>query len=130
MTEEHDLDLALPSAALRADAGELAVSVEVLAGTLEQSLAGLASVERRRVGGFRSKRSEVRRISVALGDEMFELRRGESGFQCTRNKVVRGITLRHDELALSSWLAELVAGVARRAELSERDRLALEGLLR
>lgn len=130
MTEEQNLDLALPAAGLRADAGDLAGSVEVLANTLEQSLAGLASVERERVGGFRSKRREVRRIAVALGEEMFELRRRDDGFQCTRNKVVRGITLRHDELPMSRWIAELVAGVTRQAQVTESDRVALEGLLR
>jgi hypothetical protein len=130
MAAEENRDLDLAAAALRADAGDLASSLEALASTLEQSLAGLASVERRRVGGLRSKRREVRRIAVALGEEMFELRREDSGVQCTRNKVVRGIVLRHDELALSQWIAELVAGVRGRAEVSERDRLALEGLLR
>jgi hypothetical protein len=120
----------LPAAALREDRAELESSVTVLASTLEQALPRFASVERRKVGGFRSKRSEVRRIVVTLGDERFELVAADRGMQCTRNKVVRGITLSHDELSTSEWIAALLAAVSRTAEVTERDRTALEGLLR
>jgi hypothetical protein len=130
MASEENLDLDLPAAGLRADEAELAVSIEALATGLEQALPGLASVERHKVGGFRSKRREVRRIAVALGEEQFELARGAQGLRCTRNRVVRGIALSHDELPLAGWIAELVRGVSRRAEISDRDRGVLEGFLR
>ena len=120
----------LPAAALRSERGELETSVDVLAGTLEQALPGLASVERRKVGGFRSKRREVRRIVVALGDERLELLRTEHGLQWTLQKVVRGITLSRRELSAADWLGELIAAVTRSGEMHERDRVALEGLLR
>jgi hypothetical protein len=120
----------LPAAALRADRAELDSSIDLLASTLEQALPRFASVERRKVGGFRSKRTEVRRIVVTLGDERFELVAADRAMQCTRNKVVRGITLSHDELATSEWIAALLAAVSRTAELTERDRAALEGVLR
>jgi hypothetical protein len=125
-----DEALDLPAAALRADQAELGTSVEVLASTLEQALPRIASVERRKVGGFRSKRTEVRRVAVALGDEQYELRSTEHGLQCTRHKVVRGITLSRQELSTADWLAELIGAVTRNAELQARDRVALEGLLR
>jgi hypothetical protein len=130
MASEENLDLDLPAAALRADNRDLEMSIETLANSLEQALPGLASVERRKVGGFRSKRREVARIEVALGDEQYELRRESGALRCTRNKVVRGITLSRAELAMGDWIGELVGGVSRRAEVSDRDRLALEGLLR
>jgi hypothetical protein len=130
MAAEENLDIDLPAAALRADGTELEISIEALATGLEQALPGIASVERRKVGGFRSKRREVRRIAVSLGDQQFELRRTDQGLQCTRHKVVRGITLSREELAMADWIAELVGGVTRRAEVSDRDRVALEGLLR
>jgi len=120
----------LPAAALRADGAELAQSVELLAARLEQALPQIAQVERRRVGGFRSKRREVQRIAVVLGDEQFELRPIDGRVQCTRHKVVRGITLSRQELAMSDWINELVAAVGQSAEISERDRLALGELLR
>jgi hypothetical protein len=130
MASEENLDLDLPAASLRADGADLEMSIETLANSLEQALPGQARVERRKVGGFRSKRREVQRIEVALGDEQYELRRESGGLRCTRNKVVRGITLSRSELAMGDWIGELVGGVSRRAEVSERDRLALEGLLR
>lgn len=130
MGAEENLDFDLPAASVRADETELSTSVEVLAGSLEQALPGIASVERHKVGGFRSKRREVRRISVELGEEHFELTRDGQSMRCTRNRVVRGIALSHDELPLAEWVAALVAGVSRRAEISESNRTALEGLLR
>jgi hypothetical protein len=120
----------LPAAALRADGAELESSVDVLASKLEQALPRLASVERRKVGGFRSKRTEVRRIVVTLGDQRFELLAADGGLQCMRNKVVRGITLNHEELTTSDWIAALLAAVSLTAEVTERDRSALEELLR
>jgi hypothetical protein len=125
-----DEALDLPAAALRADQAELGTSIEVLATTLEQALPRIASVERRKVGGFRSKRREVSRIAVTLGDERFELHCSGGGLQCTRHKVVRGITLSRQELAVADWISELVAAVTRGADVQQRDRMAIEGLLR
>jgi hypothetical protein len=130
MAAEENLDIDLPAAALRADGADLEISIEALATSLEQALPGIASVERHKVGGFRSKRREVRRIAVPLGDEQFELLRDDQRTQCTRHKVVRGITLSRQELPMAEWIAALVDGLTRGAEVSERDRVALEGLLR
>jgi hypothetical protein len=130
MSSEENLDVALPAAALRADREDLALSVEALATSLEEALPGIAAVERQKVGGFRSKRREVRRIAVPLGDEQFELARSAQGIRCSRHKVVRGITLSREELPLAGWISELVRGLSESAEVSERDRLTLEGLLR
>ncbi len=130
MASEENLGLDLSAAALRADNADLAASVEALASSLEQALPGHARVQRRKLGGFRSKRREVERIEVLLGEERFELARAGGGFSCTRHKVVRGITLSRQELPMADWLAELIRGVTARAEISDRDREALEGLLR
>ncbi len=130
MAAEENLDIDLPAAALRADGADLEISIEALATSLEQALPGIASVERRKVGGFRSKRREVRRIAIPLGDEQFELLREDRRTQCTRHKVVRGITLSREELPMADWVAALVHGLTRVAEVSDRDRIALEALLR
>ena len=119
----------LPAAALRADGAEMAMSIEVLGARLEQALPEITLVERRRVGGFRSRRHEVQRIAVNLGEEQFELRRAGAGARCTRHKVVRGITLNRQEMSMADWINELNAAVARSAEVSEKDRLALGKLL-
>jgi hypothetical protein len=130
MSMSMDESFNLPAAALRAEQADVEMSVEVLASTLEQALPALVSVERRKVGGFRSKRTEVQRIALSVGEDQFELRPSAQGLQCTRHKVVRGITLSRQQLPIGDWIAELVAGVTHRAELGERDRAALEGLLR
>ncbi|MGO8904420.1 MAG: hypothetical protein ACLQMH_02190 [Solirubrobacteraceae bacterium] len=127
MSSDEAFDL--PAAALRADATELAIAIEVLASRLEQALPQLALVERRKVGGFRSKRLVVQRIEVALGEEQFELRSTDRRVQCTRHKVVRGITLNRQEMSMADWIDELIAAVAHTAEVSEHDRLALGELL-
>ena len=72
----------------------------------------------------------MQRIALALGEQRFQLQRTAQGLRCTRHKVVRGITLSREELPMADWIAELIAGVSRRAEVDERDRTALEGLLR
>jgi hypothetical protein len=130
MGSEENLDFDLSAAALRADGTELAVSIETLAASLEQALGELAVVERHKVGGFRSKRREVGRIAISLGEQQLELSRSAQGLRCTRNKIVRGITLSREELGLGDWIEALVEGVSTRAEVSEHDRAALEGLLR
>ena len=130
MAGEENRELDLSASSLRADGPDLANSIETLAVSLEQSLGSLVRVERRRVGGFRSKRRAVGRIAISLGEHEFELSSTEVGARCTRNKVVRGITLSREELGLGDWLAALIEGVSARAEVSERDRMALEGLLR
>ena len=66
---------------------------------------------------------------MTLGDERFELRSVGGAVQSTRQKVVRGITLSRQELPLAKWISELGDAVARTAEISEHDRLALAELL-
>lgn len=128
MAGEQDLDLA--AASLRADSQDVGLSVEVLASKLEEALPGMAQVSRHRVGGFRSRRSEVRRIVVDLGEARFELEREGTSVRCLRHRVVRGITLSREELAMRDWVAQLVAGVREQAAIGESSRTALEGLLR
>ena len=43
--------------------------------------------------------------------------------------VVRGITLKREELPVAQWINELVDEVVRAAVLGEQARIALEGLL-
>ena len=125
---EPDLDLG--AAELRADAGDLRALVSALAARLEGALPRLVAVKRRKVGGFRSKETEVASITLELGDARYELAEAPSGYQCSRHSVVRGITLKREPCALADWIREVVAAVAGQADLSERDRTALEGLIR
>jgi hypothetical protein len=122
------LDLA--AAEVRVDSADTHALIEALAVRFEESLPGLAVVKRRRVGGFRSKQTEVERIEITLNDERFELVQSRGGFQCTRHRVVRGITLKREEVPVDQWIRELVDEVIRAAVVGEQARRALEGLVR
>jgi hypothetical protein len=122
------LDLA--AAEVRADRVDLQALVAALAVRLEEALPRMVSVRRRRIGGFRSKETEVEAISLALGDSRFELVRTPAGFDCTRHAVVRGITLRRESRPLAEWIDEVVAAVAASAAVGEQARIALEALIR
>jgi len=121
------LDLA--AAQTRGDQLDTQAMVEALATRLEAALPRLTRIRRRRVGGLFSKRAEVERIEVDLGDQRFELVQAGGPPQCARNKVVRGITLKRDEVPIQQWLHELVDEVVRTAAVGEQARIALEGLL-
>jgi len=128
--DEPAQQLDLAAAELRADSADTRALLDALAVRLEEALPRLALVKRRRVGGFRSKHTEIERIEVALEDQRFELEDGRSGLRCTRHTVVRGITLKREELPLTQWVRELVGEVTRAATIGEQARMTLEGLLR
>ncbi|HUB76393.1 MAG TPA: hypothetical protein VL977_05015, partial [Solirubrobacteraceae bacterium] len=96
----------------------------------EGALPRLVAVRRRRVGGFRSKASEVTAISLDAGEERFELASAGGRVDCSRHTVVHGITLKRESLPLGAWIGAVVAAVAREADLREQDRIELERLVR
>jgi hypothetical protein len=121
-----DLDLA--AAQLRADGADLPAFVEALAVRLEGALPRLVTVERRRAG-FLSGRREVARIACRLGDETFTLAQDGAQLTTRREKTVRGITLKTDELPVDRWVAELITAVAGSAQAGEDQSRALRELL-
>jgi hypothetical protein len=125
-----DGDLDLVAAELRADAADMRGLVAALAARLEGALPRLVSVRRRKVGGFRSKETEVQSITIDLGESRYELEASPTGYQCTRHSIVRGITLSRERCQLADWMSDVVTAVGGQADLTERDRAALEGLLR
>ena len=118
-------DFDLVAASLRADADDLRVFVEALAVKLEQSFPGRCRVRR---AGLRGKGS-VREVTVELGESRYELAHDDGMVSTRRSSVVRGITLKNDELGLDEWIDALAREVVAEADRSERGRLALERLL-
>jgi hypothetical protein len=116
----------LVAAALRADASDLKVFVEALATKLEQSFPGRCRVQRSGLLG----KGPVRQISVELGDGRYELAHQDGSISTRRSSVVRGISLKTDEVGLDEWIDALAAQLTAEAERSERGRLAVERLLR
>jgi hypothetical protein len=122
---ERPPDLDLVAASLRADAGDLRVFVESLATKLEQSFPGRCRVQRAGLFG----KGGVREIRVEVGDSRYELAHNEGIVSTRRSSVVRGITLKSEELGLEQWIDSLAAQVVAEADLSERGRRALQRLL-
>jgi hypothetical protein len=127
----HDTgsELDLAAASVRADRTDTQAMIEALAVRLEEALPRMALVKRRRVGGFRSKRSEVERIAVEMGDERFELAASSGAVQCMRTKVVRGIALKREEVPIERWVRDLVDAVIASSAAGEEARSVLEGLV-
>lgn len=124
MEEAADFDLV--AASLRADADDLRMFVEALGTKLEQAFPGRCRVRR---AGLLGKGS-VRRISVELGESRYELTHDDGAVSARRSSVVRGISLKSDELGLDEWIDSLAAQLVSEARRSERGRLALEKLLK
>jgi hypothetical protein len=125
MAMEESVDFELVAASLRADTDDLRVYFEALTTKLEQSFPGRCSVQRAGLFG----KGEVRRISVAVGDSRYELLHEHGAAFARRSSVVRGITVKNEELGLDEWVDALAAQVVAEAGRSERGRLALEKLL-
>ena len=121
-----DLDLA--AAQLRADGADLPAFAEALAVRLEGALPRLVTVDRRRAG-FLSGRREVARIACRLGDDTFTLTQDRGQVTTRREKTVRGITLKTDELPVDRWIAELIAAVGTSAQAGDDASRALRELL-
>jgi hypothetical protein len=122
---EEPADIDLVAASLRADADDLRVFVETLATKLEQSFPGRCRVGR---AGLLGKGS-VRQISVAVGESRYELMHDNGAISTRRSSVVRGISLKSEELGLDEWIDSLAAQMVAEAGRSERGRLALERLV-
>ncbi len=122
-----DTDFDLLAASLRADTGDLRAFVEALATKLEGAFGGQVRVERKggRLGG--SKR--VRRISLALGDDEYDLEHDDGAVACRRRTVVRGIALKSEQLTLEAWIDAVSRALVETAQSTERGRIALEKLL-
>jgi hypothetical protein len=116
----------LLAASLRADTTDLRVFVEALATKLELSFPERTHVER---GGRMFGSKQVRRISVELGDGRYDLEHSDGVVTARRCTVVRGISLKNDELGLEEWIDDLSAELVAEAERSERGRAALERML-
>lgn len=126
MTDEPDLDLA--AASIRADRADLPAFVAALAVRLEAAVPGLVEVERRRAGLFSGERV-VKAIACTVGEERYALTADGPRVEATCGKVVRGITIRTESMALDAWAQRLVAALGREADQSAATYRALQDLV-
>lgn len=121
-------DFELVAASLRADTTDLRAFVEALAVKLEGALPGGVRVSRRG-GGLFGGAKRVWRIGVTLGPDEFVLESGEGGVECRRRTVVRGISLKNEQLSPDEWIDAVSRALVDQASESERGRAALARLL-
>lgn len=115
------------AAGLRADSRDLSTFLEVLADKFNGALPGRVKVEYQ--GGMLRRNKQVRRILIQLGEDRFEVAREQGAVLARRVRVVRGIALKTEELAVDSWLAELSRALVREGQSTSEGRIALERLL-
>ena len=123
---EHDLDSL--AANLRADSSDLRAFLPALAVRLEDAFPDRCEVARKRKGMLSSERV-VESVAVSFGELVYRLGYAGREVTATRLKVVGGITLKTEPLAIGEWIAELVSELGKVAEQTESGRIALQNLL-
>ncbi len=104
--------------------------VPLLASLVEQAMPDVAVVERKPVRLFSSQKRVVS-ISLTLDDNVYSLtdNGASTPLKAKRVKIVRGITLKTDEIPVQQWLEEVGAEISARAEKSESALYALRNFL-
>ena len=124
MSDSFDLD----AAGLRADRGDLAVGVEVLARKLEDALPRETTVGRRSKR-LLSRDKVVETIEVRLGVTRYALRATGGGIEAERAQEVRGVVIKREPLEFDEWVAALTAELREQAQNSAEARTAQDRLL-
>lgn len=121
-------DLDRLAASLRADSSDMETLLAVLGPKLADALPGRSRVDYQG-GGLLRRPRQVSRVQVDLGEDRFELLRQGGGVLALHTKVVGGVSLKHDQLELETWLGQLSQALLRQSSASAAGRLALERLL-
>jgi hypothetical protein len=118
----------LDAAGLRADGRDLAAGVEVLAVKLESALPSECRVQRRARSLF-DREKVVETIEVRLGEARYSLRHHRGRVEASRDKEVRGVVIKREQLGLADWVAALEGDLREQAQTSAAARAALERLV-
>jgi hypothetical protein len=122
-------DFDLSAAGLRADGDDLRMSVEVLAGKLEETLPAMTRVQRRGGGLLGRGPKRVSELRVQVGDTRFQLAVRDARLECSREKEVGGISIKREPLDPAAWMGALTDELRSEAERSADARQALSKLL-
>jgi hypothetical protein len=118
----------LDAAGLRADGRDVAAGLEVLAVKLESALPSECRVQRRARSLF-DREKVVETIEVRLGEARYSVRRQRGQVEASRDKEVRGVVIKREQLGLADWVAALEADLREQAQTSAAARAALERLV-
>ena len=116
------------AASLRADNTDVKAFLEALAVKLEGALPGLTTITRQ--GGMFAREHPVKEISVSLGEYQYRIGRNRQGpLVAQRAKIVRGIVLKTEQIAVDQWIDDLSEALVQVAGQSTQARTALERFL-
>lgn len=127
MSDSPDFDL--DAATLRADGGDLSLSIEALASKLEQALPGRTEVRRRGGGLLGRGAKRVSALQVELGSVSYTLQVQGERVESSRQKVLGGIAIKRESLDPGDWVRELTETLRAEAERSAEAQKALSLLL-
>jgi hypothetical protein len=129
MSDDDSDDFDISAAGLRADGGELRISVEVLASKLETTLPGCTRVARHGGGLLGRGAKRVRELQVDLGETCYQLTVAAERVEGFRERKSGGIAIKREPLTPDAWVAALTEQLRDEAQRSAQARSALEGLL-
>jgi hypothetical protein len=116
------------ASSLRADLSDTKAFLAALAEKLGGALPQQCAVEWKG-GGLFSKEKHVHRVTVELGENRYAIEHAGHGVRASRARVVRGISLKTEELPVDQWIDDLSRDLAAHAARNAQARMALERLL-
>ena len=125
---DDGLRFEIVASSLRADLSDSSAFLGALAEKLSGALPQQCIVERK--GSLFSREKPIHRVAVDLGEHRYVIERTDRGglrAACTR--VVRGIALKTEELAIDAWIDGLSRALSQYAATNAQARMALERLL-
>lgn len=129
MPEEADpgiLAASMAAGLARELAGDREMFLALLVEALQPALGERLRVERG--GGWFRRDGPIRRLELDLDAQRFFLEVGRGGIlAAARQRIVRGITLKTEELSVEEWLQSVTAALA---EYARTHQQALEALKR
>lgn len=125
MAEELTFDLL--AASLRKDSHDLLMFAEVLAKKLEAALPQNVTVKRQ--GTLFSKQKSVRELTVTFDNFEYRMEVSRGRIMSYRQKRVRGIAIKTEEMGLESWINEIANELLKLAGSREDAREAVERFL-
>ncbi len=127
MADEPDFDLV--AAGLRADGGDLRISIEALAAKLAQALPGRTTVKRRGGGLLGRGERRVCELHVDLGECSYALTVDGDRVDSQRVREVGGVVIKREQLDPEEWVGALTQELRSEAQRSAQARDALASLL-
>lgn len=127
MDTDPTFDIDLLASSLQADTGDVRVLLKALVTRLSDALGDRMRVER--AGGLLKRSSEVRRVSVQLGDDTLDAAVTGEVLECTVSRISGGIRIRSSKVSMDEWLRQLLVALQTEATSSSATRRALEAIV-